>query len=85
MLLIEAQNIKKYYHGRKIIEFDDFKVYSGDKIGIVGQNGSGKTTFLNILSGEVETDEGFVGRFCDITYIHQFSDEGIEADQKRNQ
>lgn len=82
MLLIEAQNIKKYYHDRKIIEFDDFKVYSGDKIGIVGQNGSGKTTFLNILSGEVETDEGYVRRFCDITYIRQFSDEEIEADQK---
>lgn len=82
MLLIEAQNIKKYYHDRKIIEFDDFKVYSGDKIGIVGQNGSGKTTFLNILSGEIETEEGFVRRFCDITYIRQFSDEEIEADQK---
>lgn len=82
MLLIEAQNIKKYYHDRRIIEFNEFKVYSGDKIGIVGQNGSGKTTLLNILSGEAETDEGFVRRFCDITYIRQFSDEGIEANQK---
>ncbi len=82
MLILEAGNIKKYYSDRLIIGFDEFKVYSGDKIGIVGQNGSGKTTLLNILANEIKPDEGFVKRYCDIAYIRQFSDEMIEAQPK---
>lgn len=82
MLLLEAGNIKKYYSDRLIIEFDNFKVYTGDKIGIVGQNGSGKTTLMNILSGEIEPDEGLVRQFCETAYIRQFSDEKVEADQR---
>jgi len=82
MLILEASNIKKYYSDRLIIEIDDLKIYSGDKIGIVGQNGCGKTTLMSILSKDIEPDEGFVEQFCSITYIRQFSDECISADQK---
>lgn len=82
MLILEAANIKKYYSDRLIIEIDDLKIYSGDKIGIVGQNGSGKTTLLNILSKDTQPDEGFVKQFCPITYIRQFCDESISAGQK---
>ena len=82
MLLLEASNIKKYYSNRLIIEIDQLKVYSGDKIGIVGQNGCGKTTLMNILSKVIEPDEGVVKQYCPITYIRQFSDEGISAEQK---
>jgi len=78
MLVLEAGNIKKYYRDKLIIEFDDLKIYSGDKIGIVGQNGSGKTTLLNILSLDIEPDQGFVKHYCDISYIRQFSDEKIK-------
>lgn len=82
MLILEAHQIKKYFGDRLIIGFDQLKVYSGDKIGIVGPNGSGKTTLLNIISGEVEPDEGSVRRYCDIAYIRQLSDELIEAEEK---
>ncbi|ABN53472.1 MAG TPA: ABC-F type ribosomal protection protein [Hungateiclostridium thermocellum] len=82
MLILEAHNIKKYYSDRLVIEIDDLKIYSGDKIGIIGQNGSGKTTLLNILAKEIEPDEGFVRQFCDIAYIRQFSEESICADKK---
>ena len=73
---------KKYYSDRLIIEFDELKIYSGDKIGIVGQNGSGKTTLMNILSKETEADQGFVKQNCDLAYIRQFSDESMEASVK---
>jgi macrolide transport system ATP-binding/permease protein len=79
MLLIEAVNIKKYYGDRLVIGFDELKVYSGDKIGIVGQNGSGKTTLLNILAKDIKPDEGFVKQYCDLKYIRQFSEEKAEA------
>ena len=82
MLILEAGNIKKYYGDRLIIEFEELKIYSGDKIGIVGLNGSGKTTLLNILSKETEPDEGFVKQYCDIMYIRQFSDEPVEAEPR---
>ncbi len=84
MLIMEAGNIKKYYSDRLIIEFDSLKIYSGDKIGIVGQNGSGKTTLMNILSGDVEPDEGFVKQHCDIAYIRQF-DKEFNLSQSINQ
>jgi len=82
MLLLEAANIKKYYSDRIIIEFEELKVYSGDRIGIVGQNGAGKTTLVNILSKEIEPDEGYVKLYCPVSYIRQFSDEGIDAEQR---
>lgn len=82
MLILEAADIKKYYSDRLIIEIDEFKVYSGDKIGIVGPNGSGKTTLMNILAKDIEPDKGFVKHYSPIAYIRQFSDEGIRADQK---
>ncbi len=82
MLILEAYNVKKYYGDRLIIEFEDLKIYSGDRIGIVGQNGSGKTTLMNILSMDVEPDEGFVRYHCSTAYIRQFSDEPLQAEQK---
>ncbi len=78
MLFLEAANIKKYYSDRLILAFDMLKVYSGDRIGIVGQNGSGKTTLLNIVSGNIEPDEGFVRRYAEVTFIRQFAEENTD-------
>lgn len=74
MLLMEAGNIKKYYADRLIIELEELSLYAGDRIGVIGLNGSGKTTLLDILAGCVEPDTGFVKRYCDISYIRQFSE-----------
>ena len=83
MLFLEAANIRKYYSDRLILVFEGLKVYSGDRIGIVGQNGSGKTTLMNILSGSIEPDEGLVKQYSDISCIRQFADENtVNADRK---
>ncbi len=73
MLLLDAGNIKKYYGDRLIIELDELKIYTGDRLGVIGQNGSGKTTLLDILAGSLRPDEGFVKRYCDVGYIQQFA------------
>ncbi|MBC7959529.1 MAG: ABC-F family ATP-binding cassette domain-containing protein, partial [Vallitaleaceae bacterium] len=52
MLLIEASNVSKYFGERLLFELKNFKVTTEDKIGIVGLNGSGKTTFIKMLVGE---------------------------------
>ena len=82
MLLLEAGNIKKYYADRLIVELDALKLYSGDRIGVIGLNGSGKSTLLDILAGRLEPDEGYVRHYCGVGYIRQFSDESAEADLK---
>lgn len=76
MLLLEAGNIKKYYSDRLIVELNHFEIHSGDRIGVVGLNGSGKTTLLDILAGHLESDEGYVKRYCDIGYVRQFQEDG---------
>lgn len=71
MLLIDAVNIKKYFSDRLIFEFDNLKVYSNERIGIVGANGEGKTTLLNVLSKKDEADEGVVKLYGNLEYITQ--------------
>lgn len=82
MLILEASDLRKYYGDKLIISFKNLKIKIGDKIGIVGRNGAGKSTLLNILSGKVKEDEGTIHRYCDISYIRQFSDEDITANGK---
>lgn len=78
MLLIECKDIRKYYGDRLILDFEELRIYSGDRMGIVGANGSGKTTLLNILSKSNKPDEGFVRVNGSISFISQ-----IESPEKK--
>ncbi|AET69019.1 ATPase component of ABC transporters with duplicated ATPase domain [Desulfosporosinus orientis DSM 765] len=71
ILLVECSNLKKYFADRLIIQLENFKVYSEDRIGIVGANGVGKTTLLKILSKGLEPDEGQVKLYGKCAYISQ--------------
>ncbi len=83
MLLIECNKIKKYYADRLILEAEVLKIYSGDKIGIVGKNGAGKTTLLDILSKRIEPDEGFTKLYVKAGYISQLkSPEKLEISKE---
>jgi macrolide transport system ATP-binding/permease protein len=82
MLLLYAQNIKKYYGDRLILNIDDLKIYSGDRIGVVGLNGAGKTTLMEILTGNIVPDEGIVRLFTDFSYIKQFGTEDDSIDNR---
>lgn len=71
MLLIECHKIKKYFGDRLILDIDHLKIYSEDRIGIVGRNGVGKTTLINILSQRLEPDEGRLKLYGRSGYISQ--------------
>ncbi|MGY0374171.1 ribosomal protection-like ABC-F family protein [Clostridium sp. JNZ J1-5] len=71
MLLIECRNIKKYFGDRLILNVENLKIYSEDRIGIIGSNGVGKTTLINILSKKIEPDDGWVKLYGKYSYISQ--------------
>ena len=69
---ITLENITFSYNGNiNILENIDFCVRCGDKISIVGKNGSGKSTLLNILSNDLELNQG--SRYTDNIKIAKYS------------
>lgn len=73
--LIRAENISFSYGDQEVLHFKEFTMYEGEKIGIVGVNGVGKTTFLRLLLGEVNPDKGKVIKNCNPFYFEQFSED----------
>ncbi|MBR5361933.1 MAG: ABC-F family ATP-binding cassette domain-containing protein [Oscillospiraceae bacterium] len=62
MILLSAQNISKTYMERKVLDNVSFFLNEGDRVGIVGINGTGKSTLLRILAGAEEADTGEIIR-----------------------
>lgn len=58
MSVINVEHISKLYGDKMILEDLSCSVDEGDKIGIIGINGTGKSTLLRIIAGEEEADEG---------------------------
>jgi ATP-binding cassette subfamily F protein uup len=57
-MLIEAVGLTHHLGGKTIVKDLDLKIMAGDRIGLVGPNGIGKTTLLNLLLGQMQPDEG---------------------------
>ena len=58
MNLINIENLTKAYAERKLFDGASFSLQEGEKVGVIGINGTGKTTFLKMIMGEEEADEG---------------------------
>lgn len=56
--MIEVQNLSKIFSDKKLFENVNIKFLEGNTYGIIGANGAGKSTFLKILSGEIEASGG---------------------------
>lgn len=70
-MLFYANGIEKTYNDRLLFKLDEFVIYPNEKIGLIGANGAGKSTLLKIISGEVEPDNGYTIRYCNINVITQ--------------
>lgn len=73
MAILSAQNLCKTYGEKTILDNTELYVEEYDKIGIIGVNGTGKTTLLNIICGKEFLDDGSVvtKNDCKISYLEQ--------------
>lgn len=80
---IELKNISKSYDGKPYINDFSYLVLKNERIGIIGPNGCGKTTLLQILNGRIEPDQGEVeiGETIKIGYFTQES-EGMNSSER---
>lgn len=62
MNLINIENVTKAYTERKLLDGASFSLQDGEKVGVIGINGTGKSTLLKIIAGIEEPDEGSVVR-----------------------
>ena len=73
--VIEAEKVSKSFGDRPIIRDFSLRIQRGDRIGLVGANGTGKTTLLKLLTREIAPDSG--------TVSHAKTLSGIVIDQQR--
>lgn len=58
--VLKVRDITKSFEGRTILQNVSFNVRNRERVAILGDNGTGKTTLLRILLGELEADSGTV-------------------------
>lgn len=58
--IVELHNVGKAFGEKKIIDRFDYVFKKGERVGVVGKNGTGKTTLLNIITGNLAPDKGKV-------------------------
>tara|TARA_Y100000031_G_scaffold77340_1_gene85007 strand:- start:33222 stop:35054 length:1833 start_codon:yes stop_codon:yes gene_type:complete len=68
--IAEFYNVSKSFDDKILLEQFSMKIQRGDRIGILGKNGSGKTTFLKLLIGELEPGKGSVKRRKEVEFSY---------------
>ncbi|SHE60683.1 ABC-F family ATP-binding cassette domain-containing protein [Alkalibacter saccharofermentans] len=58
MSILTVKNLNHGYGGREILKDVSFRLLKGEHVGLVGANGEGKSSFMNIITGKLEPDEG---------------------------
>jgi len=74
--MITVENISKSFGSQSLLERISFKINLGERVGLVGRNGHGKTTLLRLITGEEASDEGKIRtpRHYRIGYLRQHLD-----------
>lgn len=73
MSVLNVQNLSHGFGDRAIFNDVSFRLLKGEHVGLVGANGEGKSTFMNIVTGKLQPDEGKVewSRKVRVGYLDQ--------------
>jgi ATP-binding cassette subfamily F protein uup len=76
-LVAELDNVSKAYGDRTLISHFSTRILRGDKIGLLGPNGIGKTTLLKLILGDIEADSGNIerGTKINVAYFDQMREQ----------
>ena len=80
--ILELKKVYKSYGDQKILQGFDYTFKKGERIGIVGKNGVGKTTFLNMITGEEPADSGKINVGDTIIYGY-YGQKGLEIKEDK--
>lgn len=80
--IVELHKVSKSFEDKKILEQFSYNFNRQEKLGIVGKNGTGKSTFLNLITGKLNPDQGkiVVGETISFGYYRQ---EGIQLKEDK--
>ena len=80
--IVELHKVSKSFENKKILEQFSYNFNREEKLGIVGKNGTGKSTFLNLITGKLNPDQGkiVVGETISFGYYRQ---EGIQLKEDK--
>ena len=73
MNILNIEHVSKVFGEKVVLDDVSYGVHQGDKIGIIGINGTGKSTILKIIGGLEEPDEGRVGERLESLSCHNAS------------
>lgn len=80
--IVEMKHIHKSFGDQVILHNFSYSFSKGERIGIIGKNGAGKSTFLKILTGQLSPDQGEIDKGSTIVFGH-YEQQGIRFDESQ--
>ena len=82
--ILEATGLQVSFGDRQLLNIDRINIYDGDRIGLIGENGTGKTTLLRVVAGDIAPEAGLIRRQCPVSMICQQgnADAGNDAETR---
>ena len=74
-LVLSMEDISLELGNKELFQFKKLSVYQGERIGIIGKNGEGKSSLLKLIMGELESGVGRIQKEVDFSYFAQLPEE----------
>lgn len=81
MSILTVTDLNHSYGGREILNHVNFRLLKGEHVGLIGPNGEGKSSFMNIITGKLIPDQGSIewAKYVKVGYLDQLASYGKDA------